>query len=124
MPDTNYQIAFEDRGGYLFVHLTGTDSFAASLSYWHEIADKADELGQYRVLVHEALEGQVSEAEMFDIMNDVVPSGLGVRIAFYDENQDNAQVNELGQLIAENRGAIIKIFGTLTDAERWLLSDV
>ena len=61
---------------------------------------------------------------MFDIMNDVVPSGLGVRIAFYDENQDNAQVNELGQLIAENRGAIIKIFGTLTDAERWLLSDV
>lgn len=122
MSDLDYQIEFEDRGAYLYVHLTGTDSFAASLNYWNKIADKAKQIGTLRVLVHEALEGQVSEAEMFDIMNDVVPSGLGVRVAFFDENQEGAEINELGQLIAENRGAIIKIFGSLADAEKWIAS--
>lgn len=118
-----YQIIFEDRDEFLYVHLTGRDSLAASLAYWGEIAEKAKELDLRRVLVHEALEGEVNEGEMFEIITGVVPSGRGVRVAFFDENQANVKINALGQLIAENRGALIKIFPTLKAAENWIGSD-
>ena len=34
MAENDYTLEFEDRGSYLYAHLTGMDSFAASLSYF------------------------------------------------------------------------------------------
>ena len=123
MSGNDYHLTFEDRGTYLYAHLTGVDSFAASLSYWNEIADEVKKLGHTSVLAHEALEGGVNEAELFDVIMDVVPSGIGIRVALFDENQDDAKINELGQLIASNRGATIRVFSALADAEKWIASD-
>ena len=122
MSNSGYNLTFEDRGTYLYAHLTGMDSFAASLSYWNDIADKVRASGYNKVLVHENLIGEVSEGEIFDIMMDILPAGTGISVAFFDENQDDTQINELGQLIASNRGATIRIFQTLADAEKWLES--
>lgn len=123
MSDSNFTLTFEDRGRYLYAHLTGEDSFAASLDYWNRIADKVNELGYQKVLVHENLEGGVSEGELFEIVLDVVPAGAGIEVAFFDEHQSDDPINELGELIAGNRGADIRIFKSLADAECWMDRD-
>jgi len=122
MAENDYTLEFEDRGSYLYAHLTGMDSFAASLSYWNTIADKVHELGHTKLLVYENLIGEVSEGEIFDVMMDILPAGTGISVAFFDENQADSKINELGQLIANNRGATIRIFQTLADAEKWIKS--
>lgn len=123
MTKRTFQLVFEDRKTYLYAHLTGEDSFAASIDYWNQIADKVKELGYTKVLVHEALEGVVSEGEIFEIVMDIVPSGIGIQVAFFDEDQSDHPINELGELIASNRGANIRIFKSLADAERWIGQD-
>jgi hypothetical protein len=120
MPAKEYSLDFEDRGNYLYAHLTGKDSYAASLDYWSAIAGKARALGHDRLLVHEKLVGDVSEGEMFSIMMDILPSSIGIKVAFFDENHVDTQINELGHLIATNRGATIRIFQSLADAENWI----
>ena len=110
MKDRAFSIHFEMRNNYLYVHLSGQDSFDASLDYWNRIIRKAQQLGISRVLVHESLEGSVSEGEMFNIMEDIVPQGAGIQVAFFDEKLSDAEVNDFGELIARNRGADIQVF--------------
>ncbi|MDH3981469.1 MAG: hypothetical protein OES84_01060 [Kiritimatiellaceae bacterium] len=120
MNGKEFSIVFEDRGTYLYVQLTGKDSFAASLDYWQQIIDKEKELGYHRLLVHENLIGEVSEGEIFEIMMDVLPDSTGVQVAFFDENRSDIAINELGHLIATNRGADIRIFQCLEAATNWI----
>jgi hypothetical protein len=123
MTAREFTLTFELRKNYLYAHITGRDSFSASLDYWKKIADKVRKLDLSNVLVHENLMGDVSEGEMFEIMMKVLPSSTGIKIAFYDENTADENVNDLGQLIANNRGADICIFQTLEAAEKWLEED-
>lgn len=120
MSNSEFQLTFEDRGSYLYAHLTGRDSFAASLDYWHQITGKAKELGYQKVLVHENLEGTICEGETFSLITEVVPSGIGIRVAFFDEHQSDDSINELGELMATNRGADFRVFKSVSDAVRWI----
>ena len=120
----SYSLKFEDRNSYLYVHLTGQDSFEASLSYWNEIADQVKELGSKKLLVHEDLTGEVTEIEIYDVILDLVTSGLmDLKIAFYDEKSEDAALNALGHLVATNRGANIMIFKSLEAAQHWIEQD-
>lgn len=123
MTSKAFILKFEVRDNYLYAHLSGKDSFAASLDYWNQIADRVKKLNLSRVLVHENLTGEVSEGEIFDVMMDVLPASTGIRIALYDENNADKNINDLGQLIANNRGADICIFQTLEAAEKWVVAD-
>lgn len=115
-----FTLTYEIRENYLYAHITGRDSFAASLDYWNKIAGKVRQLGLNKLLVHENLIGAVSEGEIFDVMMDILPSSTGIKVAFYDENNADQNINDLGQLIANNRGADICIFQTLEAAEKWI----
>jgi hypothetical protein len=120
-----YQLSFEDRDTYLYAHLIGEDSFAASLSYWNEIADKVKALGRRKLLIHEDLTGKVIESEMHEIIMDLMCSGLlDIQIAFFDENRNDASINALGQSLAINKGANVKIFPSLEAAKHWIMQDV
>lgn len=123
MKDGQYNLYFEPRNEYLFVKLTGKDSFEASRSYWRKIAEQVRKLELNRVLVHEALEGDITEGEMFELIMEFVPEGIGIRVALYDDNHENHELNQLGELIARNRGAEIRIFQTLEDAEKWITAN-
>ncbi len=119
-----YTLTFEDRGSYLYAHLTGQDSFESGLEYWRAIADKTLELGHKRVLVHENMLGDLNKAEVFEIITQFTkPAYLGIRLAFFDENIDNESLNALGQLIATNRGLMVEVFQTLEAALRWIEQD-
>jgi hypothetical protein len=122
MLNLEYQLEFEARNTYLYARLSGKDSFAAGLSYWNEIKDKVEETGAKKLLVHEALEGEVTEEEMYDLMVDLVRHGFPeVRVAFFDENLDDKAINHLGKMVAESRGANnVRIFESLPDAQYWI----
>ena len=112
---------FENRGTYLYVLITGQDSFSASLSYWNEIADETARRGYSRLLVHECMIGQVSAREIYDLIMDLKNSALkDVQIAFYDENARDSFMNLLGKLIANYSGGDVRIFSNLDDARRWI----
>lgn len=116
-----YQLEFEARDTYLYAHLTGKDSFAASLSYWNEIKDKVKDAGAKKLLVHEDLEGEVTEEEMYDLMIDLLHDGFpAVKVAFFDENLGDAAVNHLGKMMAANHGANVRIFESLSNAQYWI----
>ena len=123
MNSTDFTLNFEMRGSYLYAYISGQDSFSASLDYWNRIADQVREFNTTRVLVHENLLGQVTEGEMFDIIMDLLPSSTGIRVAFFDENNADQSVNELGELLANNRGVDIRIFQSLEDAEKWIAKE-
>ena len=87
MSDREYTLAFEDRGSYLYARITGRDSYAASMAYWPAIADEVERTGFKRILVHENLQGIVTEGEIYEILMNLRGSALmGIRIAFYDES--------------------------------------
>jgi hypothetical protein len=121
MSDLGYQLEFEARDTYLYARLTGKDSFAASLSYWNEIKDKVQDTGAKKLLVHENLEGEVNEEEMYDLMVDLVRDDFPeVQVAFFDENLNDAAINHLGKMVANNHGANVRIFESLSNARYWI----
>ena len=121
MKHLDYRLDFEERDTCLFVRISGRDSFAASLSYWNEIADKVKELGAEKLLVQEQLIGSVSEEEMFDLIGDLQGSVLrDVQIAFCDETLSDEAINDFGRRLANEKGAHVRIFRTLRDAEESL----
>jgi hypothetical protein len=121
MSDLGYQLEFEARDTYLYARLTGKDSFAASLSYWNEIKDKVQDTGAKKLLVHENLEGEVNEEEMYDLMVDLLRDGFPeVKVAFFDENLNDADINHLGKMVANNHGANVRIFESLSNARYWI----
>ena len=116
-----YRLTFEDRGSYLFAHIAGEDSFAASLSYWNEIADKVNRLGRRKLLVHENLKGEVSEGEMKELMIDLMESGLrDVQVAFFDEDRSHMPINAIGQTMYTDMGGNVRIFDSLENARQWI----
>ncbi len=116
-----YQLQFEDRGDYLYAHLSGADSFAASLLYWNDIADEIGRLGYHKLLVHESMAGHISGREMYDLIMDLKDSSLkDVQIAFYDEMSSDTFLNNLGKLIANHRGGSVRLFSRLDEAQRWI----
>jgi hypothetical protein len=44
------------------------------------------------------------------------------KIAFVDRIADQAELNSFGELVAVNRGLNVKIFKSVDEAEKWLLS--
>jgi hypothetical protein len=44
----------------------------------------------------------------------------GKRIAFLDR-RGNDEVNEFGQMVAQNQGVKMKVFKSIEDAEKWLI---
>jgi hypothetical protein len=118
---TEYELTIEKRVDYLYAYITGLSSYENSMQYWGKIADELHRQGLKKVLVHKNLTGSLSAAEIYDIVTRFAEAGfLGIHVAFYDENEGDADLNALGELIATNRGAFVKVFTSLEEAEAWI----
>lgn len=118
-----YQISFEQRPKYLYVYVEGDkDSYAISHAYWTEVARECAEKQVKHVMIDENLTESVSVAEMYQIASEIPGMFSGIRIAFVDRHADQAEINEFGELVAQNRGVTGKFFVDVPSAEAWLLS--
>lgn len=118
-----YRINFELRPDYLYVYVEGDhDSYEISMSFWREIARECEARGSERVLIDENILENVSLGEMYKVASEIPSMFSGIAIAFYDRRADQADVNEFGELVAQNRGVIGRFFAEFDEAEKWLLS--
>lgn len=120
---TDYNLEMEDRGGYLWVLVSG-DSLTADISrrYWEEIAEKCDELGCDKILIEKNFRESVGPGDMLVMADNLGKLLPARRIAFYDRF-DHSSINELGKKLARNRDVMMQTFKDVHDAEKWLLAN-
>jgi hypothetical protein len=120
-----YNISFENRSQYLYVYVSGDrDSYEISRRYWQEVAAECARAGAEKVLIEEDIPEDVSMGEMYQLASELPQFGfIGIRIAFVDRYIEQHDLNQFGELVANNRGLYAKVFNDVNEAEKWLLSE-
>jgi hypothetical protein len=121
----SYQLSIEERSGYLYVSVSGTNSAANVQAYFAEVSDACQRLHQTNVLIAANLSGdRLSMIEVYKTISAasdrVVDSGM--RIAYVDPNFSHyLEKLHLAENIAAMRGLDARIFRNTAAAEAWLL---
>lgn len=120
-PARPYSVDFHPRDGYLRAHVSGSqDSIGISLSYWREVTSECRRLGLSRLLVCENL-GRTGPSVEYYLVGCELPAIVnGLRVAFVDLIADELASNRLGENVASNRGADIRLFHDEETAIEWL----
>lgn len=116
-----YKVDFRPQERYLRADVSGPhDSVEISLAYWREVARECRRLGFSRLLVVENL-GRVGPAVEYYLVACELPAIVkGLRVAFVDAVAEELDSNRLGENIAVNRGADIRLFHDEEPAVAWL----
>jgi hypothetical protein len=117
------EVRFEDRGEYLFAHITGKgESLETTQQNWRAIA-AACKRGHYsKALILEDIEGEMPFMEQFAFAAGLKEIGFdGVMVAFVDAKSQQFANNKFAEDVAVNRGANGRLFQTIEAAEAWLL---
>jgi hypothetical protein len=120
-------VTITDRPEYLHVVVTGDNTPETLQTYTTEVPQACMKFRKLRVLVVVRLTGP--ELSMMDVYKGVSTGsdgavGLGMRIAYLDENPDHSMDNMLlAEDVGRSRGIAVKTFRDEQNAERWLLTD-
>jgi hypothetical protein len=119
-----YRISFEVRDEYLYAYIEGEqDSFEISKQYWTDVSESLQRSGKKKVLVEENIVENGEMTDLFNLSTSLPDMGFSdKKIAFVDRIADQAELNSFGELVAVNRGLNVKIFKSVDEAEKWLLS--
>lgn len=120
--DPGFDLVFDERDGIIHAFVTGPhDSYELARDYYTRIYEKAKFTGHKKVLVEEDFPNQISMSDMFKsavfVQKVFVPP---FQIALVDRSVNDKELNEFGELVAQNRGIHGKIFNRIEDAEEWL----
>lgn len=118
-----YSIKLEVKEEYLYV-IVGGETLSAEIAnqYWDEIAEERRKLKKTKILIEKDFTRSVSLAEMYAMGINLGNKFKGRTIAFLDR-YGNEDVNDFGQLVAENQGVKLKVFTNVDDAEKWLIAN-
>lgn len=122
--DQWYTLSFKSRDGYLYCfvkgHLTAPDT---RIEAWREIIDRCREDDWENLLVVQDSPGNPTPADAFTSSAGITALGLsGIKIAFVDLDPMHHETNQLGEIVAKNRGAFAKVFTREDDALAFLRS--
>jgi len=116
-----YRIDCEDRGTYLYVLVTGTNTREAVLGYHQDVLAECRQREVSRVLIDERLEGErLSTFDVFDIASQGSRSAFAQFSAIAYVEAQMTDLREFAEDIAVNRGIPVATFTNLEDAERWI----
>ncbi len=123
MSEPDYELTFQERGGYLRVQIRGTqDSLEMSLAYWNEIAAECERRGTRALLVVDQLPGEPippqDQERVIEAMRDSYMRR--VRVAYFEADAANLPLAEYGELVAREAGYTVRVFGSEREAELWL----
>lgn len=123
MSSTPHQLTLKDRDGLLHVLITGEkDSYESTLAAVTEIAAICRKRGLRRVLVENAVRGQLSTLEVFKIGTQLPDLYEGIYVGFVIHTSEIPDNPRFIQDVARNRGAMGRLFPTIREAEEWLRS--
>jgi hypothetical protein len=118
----DYDIEFEEVHDYLKVTVTGTNSRETVQAYLGAMRKECLEREIFRVLIDEQLQGpRLPVMDVFAIASQGSIGALGEfdAIAYVDRNM--GALGEFAETVAVNRGMPIAFFGSVEEAESWLL---
>lgn len=120
-----YDLTLEYRRQYLYAFVKGEkDSYEISRQYGQEIADECNKSGIKKVLIEEDIKENISMSDMYRFASEIPELGFhGVRIAFFDRQESQHQLNQFGETVATNRGLVSRVFNNFAVAEKCLLSE-
>ncbi len=120
-----YQFDYQERPGYIFVHVTGERTQEAVIALARELSGLAISLGYSRVLVDvREMMGwlQVMESNYIVTTEFQKLRGLGLRrVAILDRQPPEPQRWFFFETVAQNRGLEIRVSTNLDSALEWLL---
>ena len=121
LPD-DISLVFEDRSGYLCARVTGPrDSHQISLAYWSRIAEQVRKRRAGKLMVVENLGDHEDQRDLPAIIDALIAMGLDrIQIAFVVGRIELLPHMEHGEILALERGANGRVFGSEAVAERWL----
>lgn len=113
---------FEDRADYLYVAVSGPrDSQDISKAYWSAILEECQKRKTRKLMVVENLgdyEGERNLAETVDFLFEIGIDRL--QVAFVVARIELLAQMEHGEILAIERGAKGRVFGSVSVAESWL----
>lgn len=121
LPD-DIRLVFEDRPDYLYAQVTGPrDSHHISLAYWSRIAEQVRKRQTRKLLVVENLGDHEDVRDLPTLIDALIAMGLDrIQIAFVVGRVELLPQMEHGEILAMERGANGRVFGSVAVAERWL----
>ena len=117
----SYSLTIMQKPGYLHAIVTGPNTLENVMAYLHAIESEGISRGCPRVLIEERLDGpRLGTLDVFDLASQGSATPFFEAIAYVDVNAQG-DLMKFAENIAVNRGMPVKVFGSVADAERWLL---
>jgi hypothetical protein len=120
------EMTIELRDGYIHAECSGIETLARSTEVFTTIITKVIEWECDRVLYVEHYTNQIPLSEMLTMLEQVFKlveeQGINGRIAIYDSNINDQEINMLSGSLAGSRGINAKVFLDQEQAIDWLTS--
>jgi len=117
-------LKFEQKNSYLHVTVTGQNSRETAAQYVQEVLRECVARNCDRLLIEERLEGpRLPMLDVFEIVADVSKKALGLlkAVGYVDVNAQG-DLMKFAETVALNRALPLRVFSTVAEAEKWLLS--
>ena len=121
----SYKLTITQKPAYLHAIITGVNSRENVECYLDDIRRECTSRGCFRVLIEERLEGpRLGTIDVFRIAAEGSGRALGIfkAIAYVDVNAEG-DLMEFAETVAVNRFLAVKLFSSVSDAEKWLLGE-
>jgi len=119
----SYTLSFTHKPGYLHAIVTGLNSKENVMHYLEDVFRECKDRGCARLLVEERLEGpRIGTFDVFQIAAEGTDRVRGhfKAIAFVDVNA-RGDLMKFAETVAVNRGLPVKVFSSVSDAEKWMM---
>ncbi len=119
-----YNLDFEYRSDYLFASVSGEmDGLDLSKEFWLRILTEGKNRQYKKILIEEDFNGNLTPSEIYDFAVWLSQQNFNnIFVAFTDVHTEHLESNQLGELIATNRGFRVRVFANKNDAVKWLAS--
>jgi hypothetical protein len=118
-----YTLTIKQCSTYLHAIVTGTNSKENALRYLEEIQRECTTRDCFRILIEERLEGpRLSTVGVFQVAAESSSRSTGQfkAIAYVDVNAEG-DLMKFAENVAFNRGLPVRVFPSVSEAEKWLL---
>ena len=118
----DFSLEINEKATYLHAVVTGKNSKENVLKYLREVLRECAVRNYSKVLIEERLEGpRLGTLDVFSVSSEGASKALGKlkAMAYVDINAEG-NLMKFAETVAVNRGLPVKVFSTVTEAEKWL----